>query len=212
MDDTIFPLLLKGQKFLFSLQKSAFQMWQVKCREGVCYYAYKAQGVVICLRFRGGLTLRKHINRKTVLWSIGIVVVALAYYWLDNLRIQRSVRDAISSSLTQSLQGEVRSTPEMITSTIPKKDQHAYIVVNHSYRVLNVSDFWVESQIENAARLSLSQDLNKPVCKLYGVSIAYAPAFENVGAFSTVQYVDPFGFVRKMVVNVSVPLRRLPLS
>jgi hypothetical protein len=156
--------------------------------------------------------LRKHINRKTVLWSISIVVVFLAYYWLDNLRIRRSVQDAISSSLTQSLQGEIQSTPEMVTSTIPKKDKNAYIVVNNSYRVLDVNDFWVQSQVENTARLLLLQDLNTPVCKLYGISIEYAPAFKNVGAFSTVQYVDPFGFVRNMDVNVSVALRKLPLS
>lgn len=156
--------------------------------------------------------LRKYLSRKSVLWVLAVIVVVLAFYWLDNLKIQRSVQHSVSVSLTQSLQGEIQATPQIVTYTIPQKDHNAYMVINNSYRVLNVKDYWVQNQIENSARLLLSQGPTTPVCKLNSIAIDYVPAFENAGAFSTVQYVDPFGFVRTIQVNVSVPLRKLPLS
>lgn len=148
-----------------------------------------------------------------------LILTALIFYWVDTIRIQRTVQRSVADSLNQSLQSEIALQPTELAAELPAKDSsNLYITVHDanksdSYRVLNVEDYWVQRQIETAARTSFDQDTSDPVAKIIGFSIQYVPAINSAVAHANVQYADLFGIVRSIRVNVAnVPLKHLPVN
>jgi hypothetical protein len=110
------------------------------------------------------------------------------------------------------MQAAVKADPSALAYGVARNDNNLYKVVNHAYRVLNVNDYGVQREIQDTARMLLDEDPTNPVCKLVGTTFAFTPGLEDISSSSTVQYVDPFGFVRQMKVNVSDPLRHLSVK